>query len=388
MASSARALIVVALVKFVGARSLGCRERSSAVPQGRLSLHHHVAVEDANNPFGYRRYSLYVPTSYKQNTAVPLLLDFHGFYDSGQHVAKEDGITLIAEKEGFIMAFPNGGSNEAGDRSSSSKSWWSEWNGGGMNGSVAGKFGKEVCASDHKSYDCYQSCVRAGVCENARTPRHDCGCAGCADDVGFVAALLKKLKSELCIDEERIHATGMSSGAIFVYYLATTHAIGSQLASIIPIAGSFILGFLDVPKVPLPVLDVHGRRDDTVPANVSNSYKGKKCPVKAVGEHGCAVSYDGWFYHTQQDIVKHWTAANNCSILSNSVTPVETPFDGATGWSCVSHGSSCDAEVRTCTHDLGHTWPFHVGQGTIRTPEFGQVVWEFVKEKKRGIVVV
>lgn len=386
MALGSRVLFIAAFATLVGARSVGCGERLPAVAQGRLSLHHHVAVDDPSNPFGYRRYSLFVPTSYKQNKPLALLLDFHGFYDSGQHEAREDGITLAAEKEGFIMVFPNGGSNEAGDRSSSSDHWWNEWNGGGMNGSVAGKYGKEFCASDHEKYECYQSCVRAGVCEKVRTNRSDCGCSGCADDVGFVAALLKKVKSEFCIDEERIHATGMSSGAIFLYYLATTQVIGSQLASIIPVAGSFILGFLDVPKLPLPILDVHGRRDHTVPANVSNSYEGKKCPVDAVGEHGCTVSLDGWFYHTFEEVFQYWAVANNCRILSDVATLVETPFDGRTGWSCVSRGSDCDAEIRSCTHDLGHAWPFH--EGKERTPEFGQIVWEFIKDKKRTNLII
>jgi polyhydroxybutyrate depolymerase len=308
--------------------------------------------------------------------------------DSAEHEAEEDGIIATAEKEGFIMVLPNGGSNEAGDMSSNSSKWWSEWNGGGMNGSVAGKFGKEFCISGHDEYECYQSCVYAGVCEKAGAARNDCGCSGCADDVEFILVLLKKVKTELCIDDERVHATGMSSGAIFLYYLATTQAVGTQLASIIPVAGSFILGFLDVPKLPLAVLAVHGRRDDIVPANTSNSYKGMKCPVEAVGEHGCAVSSDGWFYHTWDEIAKYWTTANNCVLLSTEVTPMKTQFDGSAGWSCVSHGSKCDATVRSCTHDLGHTFPFDAGKDRKRTREFGQVIWEFMKENSRGNIVV
>lgn len=378
-------LIFAALVSLVGGKSTGCGEQLVAVSQGKLSLHHHVAVDDPNNPFGYRRYNMFVPTSYKPTTPVPLVLDFHGFLMSGQSEAMDDGIILTAEKEGFIMVFPNGGSNDAGDMSSESSHWWSEWNGGGMNGSVAGKFGKEICSSDHYKYDCYQSCARAGVCEKAQTRRSDCGCSGCADDVGFVESLLKKVKSEFCIDEARVHATGMSSGAIFVYYLATTHAIGSQLASIVPVAGSFLLGFLDGPKSPIHVMDVHGRMDHIVPANVSNSWKGKMCPVKAVGKHGCTVSYDGYFYHKTSDIFDYWSASNNC--MANTTKPVQTPHDGRTGWSCVSYGSGCVAEVRSCTHDLGHHFPFRV-EGRPRAPEFGEVVWDFIKDKRLGGIMV
>ena len=43
-----------------------------------------------------------------------------------------------------------------------------------------------------------------------------CDCSTCADDVGFVAALLDKVEADLCVDPNRVYLTGMSNGAMMV----------------------------------------------------------------------------------------------------------------------------------------------------------------------------
>merc|ERR1712063_73116 len=120
------------------------------------------------------------------------------------------------------------------------------------------------CVRGHSKYPCYNSCIKAGVCKGRRKMRHDRGCSGCSDDVGFIGALFKEIKANFCIDESRVHGSGMSNGAIFLYYLSPTD-VGTQLASIVPTEGSFLLGFLEAPKVPMPILDIHGTKDNCVP---------------------------------------------------------------------------------------------------------------------------
>merc|ERR1712087_654413 len=142
----------------------------------------------------------------------------------------------------------------------------------------------------------------------------DCGCSGCANDVGYIAALLSQLKSTFCIDESRVHGAGMSTGSIFLYYLATTE-VGTQLASIVPTEGSFLLGHLQQPKVPMPVIDIHGTKDNCVPSNTTNSwgkYKNTGCPISAAGKNGCAVGDDTFVYHTTADILSEWAKTNSC----------------------------------------------------------------------------
>merc|ERR1711920_830093 len=136
-----------------------------------------------------------------------LLLDFHGFESSDTYIANHDGVLLAAEKEGFIVLYPDGSKDYRNGV------WWNNWNGGGTNASRNGKYGP-TCMKDHPTYPCYRSCAKAGQCKN-NADRTDCGCSGCADDLGFIDLLIKKVKHDMCIDETRVHGTGMSNGAIF-----------------------------------------------------------------------------------------------------------------------------------------------------------------------------
>jgi len=350
------------------------------ITKGKISGGHVVTVKDPNHPSGRRHYALYVPVSYNPSAPTPLVLDFHGFYDDARSEAKEDGVTLAAHQEGFIVAYPNG----LGDKPGDPNDWWNQWNGGGTNGTGGGKYGNQTCTSDHSKYPCYQSCITAGVCQKGK--RKDCACSGCSDDKGFIVNLLEKLKADFCLDESRLHGTGISNGAIFLYYLAASHEVGSQLASIVPVEGSFVLGFLDTPKLPMPLMDIHGTKDNCVPANVSNSwgkYKRLGCPLKAAGKYGCAVGDDGWFYHPMPEILSSWSVANKCPPGSVG-KPIQTPYDGQTGWSCMApHGDQCEASTQFCTHNLGHTWPFDEDKHRVRTKEFGEMLWTFMKEKRR-----
>ena len=70
-----------------------------------------------------------------------------------------------------------------------------------------------------------------------------------------------------------------NAGAMMALQLA--HAIGHRIASIVPVAGLPLLGFLDeaVPSVPVAMMAVNGRLDQEVPANTSNGFLGAPEPV-------------------------------------------------------------------------------------------------------------
>jgi poly(3-hydroxybutyrate) depolymerase len=383
-------------------RSPGCQRDEKdrlSLTKGRLSDWHHVKVDDPFHPTGVRSYVIYVPKSYTAEKAYPMVLDFHGFYDTGMNEAREDGLTIAAEKEDFIVVFPNGLSDLPHHRKSSGYKYMgrnpNNWNGGGTNTSVTGSYGKQICLDDHAQYPCFESCIRAGQCSRKHRLRSDCGSSGCADDKGFIAVLLQHLKNQLCIDETRVHGTGISTGAIFLYYLATTQDVGPQFASITPVEGGFILGFLEAPTVPMPVIDIHGMKDTVVPANVTNGmapYSHRGCPQQYANSEDCTVGDDGWFYTPINKVLSRWAVANKCQ-HDGSLEFTRTKYDGRTGWSCVHpHGTKCEALVMRCTHSLGHTWPFksgtdHWGQVTggaeVWPKEFGEVLWSFVKDIRR-----
>jgi polyhydroxybutyrate depolymerase len=82
------------------------------------------------------------------------------------------------------------------------------------------------------------------------------------DDVGFTGALIAAVESRLPIDPRRIHATGMSNGAMMAYRVAAEMA--DRIASIAPVAGPLALESI-APARPVPVIHFHGTLDQFTP---------------------------------------------------------------------------------------------------------------------------
>jgi polyhydroxybutyrate depolymerase len=162
-----------------------------------------------------RSYMLYVPTGYQPSHPAPLVLVFHGAGGYPRQMARATRFTLLAEREGFVVAYPAGL-----DR---------RWNDG-----------RRFFASD---------------------------------DIGFVRALLDTLGHELSIDPRRIYATGISNGAMFSYRLACD--LPGVLAAIAPVAGAMPAAIASqcAQAVPVALVAFQGTEDRLVPysgGNVAN----------------------------------------------------------------------------------------------------------------------
>ena len=87
------------------------------------------------------------------------------------------------------------------------------------------------------------------------------------DDVDAVRTLLDRTTRLSCVDATRIYATGASNGGGFTARLGCE--LADRLAAIAPVAGGYgPLGPCH-PARPVPVLEIHGTRDQVVP------YEGK-----------------------------------------------------------------------------------------------------------------
>jgi polyhydroxybutyrate depolymerase len=126
-----------------------------------------------------RTYWLYVPSSYTGERRVPLIVDFHAMFFNGLQQRQLDGYAELAEREGFIVAYPDGIDNA--------------WN--------------------------------VGPC---------CTVSREVDDLGFAKALVRKLRHEGCIDRKRVYAAGYSMGGGMAYHLACNAA--NVFAAIAPAA--------------------------------------------------------------------------------------------------------------------------------------------------------
>jgi poly(3-hydroxybutyrate) depolymerase len=155
-----------------------------------------------------RSYRVYVPSSVKAGSAVPLIFDFHGHGGNASQEESSSGWKKKADQVGFVMVYPEG--------------YDSSWNVG--------------------------SCCGKAMSENV-------------DDVGFTKAILEAVSKAACIDRKRVYATGMSNGAGFV------HRVGCEAAdaiAAIAAASADLVTDPCTPARPISELSVRGLSDTMV----------------------------------------------------------------------------------------------------------------------------
>lgn len=342
---------------WVPKRSNGC---GKAFPVGVSSQF--VSIDDPLAGLISRRYRIFVPRNYDPFQPVPLVVDFHGYYNTAEDQEEATGFKRIADERDFIVVWPQG----LDDTVIPLQDAYS-WNAGGVTSSP-GRFGP-VCnwtAATGNYYPCHKSCRSIHGCRGL-VGAQGCDCGTCANDMDYTARVLDKVEETLCIDQRRIHASGMSMGSMMVYTVASTPGLGERFASIAPVAGSMLLGFLNPPVKPMAVLDIHGTTDDVIPSNISNGH--------GEGAEGTALSEDGYYYHTTTQVLQAYSTANQCS---GEPVHYRTPYDGASGLYCwAQYGGSCKTgqHVIRCSWEGGHTWPF---EETFQGKEhFARLVWDF-----------
>lgn len=181
--------------------SLGCQSGTLDSTVTHIELDH-----DGNA----RSYELYVPPSYDGATPLPVVLNFHGFTSSALLQQEGTKMNETAEREGFIVVYPNGLD--------------SSWNAG-------------AC------------CGRSAATE--------------VDDVGFARAVIADIGARGCIDTARIYATGMSNGGFLSHRLACEAA--DVIAAAAPVAA--VLGideFACSPSRPISIIQINGTADPLV----------------------------------------------------------------------------------------------------------------------------
>jgi len=217
-----------------------------------------------------RAYDLFVPTSYDPTLDAPLVVNFHGLLGSPSQQADFSQFNGAAEDHGMLVAYPDG---------------------------IGASFNAGVCCGTASSQD--------------------------VDDVGFARALVQDVSSKMCVDPQRVFATGMSNGGHMAHRLACEAA--DMFAATASVAGVLSLVSPCVPSRPISIIQFHGTADTIV------GYGG----IPAVPQ-----------------MMEGWAARNGCS-----PTPEISFAQGDT--SCQTW-PDCDGgvEVSLCTIEGGgHCWP-------------------------------
>ena len=158
-----------------------------------------------------RRWITYVPSSYDGSKAVPLVMSIHGYTASMQSMVEESRWWEIAEKEGFIVVFPQGFVRDIPMMGNVPCAMW-----------VGGAFSQLLPGSD---------------------PLVDANCLN---------AILDKTEAEYNIDKTREYVTGHSNVSMMTLTLASAGA--ERFAAIAPIAGFGVGAIESEAQVPAWIL--------------------------------------------------------------------------------------------------------------------------------------
>ena len=276
-----------------------------------------------------RTYSLYVPPNLPQDASAPLVFILHGGGGTGKGMVwlTRGGFNLLADKNGFIVVYPDGMKRH--------------WNDGRTD---AGYFA-------HREK---------------------------IDDVAFVSALIGKLAKEWNIDPKRVYAAGISNGAMMSFRLACE--LSGSVAAVAAIAGSVPKDIASTcsPSRPVPVLIMNGTHDLLVPWSggyILPNWGKKFGEVVSVSD-----TVKLW-------VAKNGCSPRP----AQSQAPDADPADGTTVRKEAYGSCREQSEVVLYTvENGGHAWPGgrqylperFIGK-TSRDIDACEIIWEFFKRHRR-----
>lgn len=203
--------------------------------------------------FGFRRsYLLHTPPGYDRVRPLPLVVVLHGGFSTARDMEKESGFSEIADREKFLVAYPNG----------------------------FGLFGR---LQHWNAGHCCGFSMKRGV-----------------DDIHFVSMVIDQIRTQVQVDPSRIYIVGYSNGGMLGYlYAARNPDTVAAVAGIAATIGSRIspdepVNRIEPPRAPLPVIAFHGLMDQIVP------YGGGK------------LSGPYWYVSVRESML-FWVEANQCA---------------------------------------------------------------------------
>jgi polyhydroxybutyrate depolymerase len=251
-----------------------------------------------------RTYILHIPARYNGEEALPLVLNLHGFGSNATQQARYSGFPERADEEGFVLITPQG---------TGGRPFWNAF-------------------------------------DIPTLP----------DDVALMSNLVDVIQQDLCIDGDRVYATGISNGAAMSSRLACD--LSDRIAAIGAVAG------LSYPRNcatarPIPVIAFHGTADAVVP------YEGGPIMAGLSQQLGLQAP-------PVQETVANWAEHNACANI-----PLEEQMSGSVSIIAYDGCEEAAAVVFYAIDGGGHTWPgaIDVARLGATTHEISatDLIWEF-----------
>ena len=256
-----------------------------------------------------RWYRIHLPPDFSTESVLPVVLNFHGLGSNAQQQEIYSQFNNVADTAHIIVVYPEGVDNI--------------WNVG---------FGGDL------------------------------------DDVGFTNDLIDTLHARYNIDLESVFSTGMSNGGYMSYKLACE--LTDRIQAIASVTGSIVPGQLALcnPSDQIPVMQIHGTDDPTVP-------------------------YDGGAFAIPiEDVVAYWVGYDNCEPAVVTDVPDINTTDGCTAERF--DYLTCDGDNEVAFYKItggAHTWagsPIPIGGNTCQDFDASDEIWKFFYKYRSPNVMV
>jgi poly(3-hydroxybutyrate) depolymerase len=194
------------------------------------------APGDTTHMYMDRAYIVHVPPNVYPDTAIPVMLVFHGAGGNGADMQTATAFDAYADQLGFVTIYPNGATGNA------------PWNVG------------------------RGACPPGGFISTFN------------DDISYVENMLNTVEADQCIARNKVFVTGFSMGGYMAHELGCRIG-GSSVRAIAPHSGGTHSG--DCPGAPIPVLILHGDADPLIDYSCAESARDYW-----VERNGCGAELD------------------------------------------------------------------------------------------------
>lgn len=290
---------MVKILALIIMASISCNSEDDSINSNIIPIEPMEFPEFVNGTFNFqdreRFYTLHIPNSFDGTQPTPLVIFLHGGLGNIVSAQNFTNFNAVSEENGFLMLYPQGGFESTPNRFV-----WAD--GRGLPPDMLG-----------------------------------------IDDVGFINALIEKLKMEFNINDRKVYLCGFSNGSFLAQRIAFEG--NDQFAAIGIIGGTMNESLFNTgnPERAIPMIYIFGTTDPLVPFN-GGFVSGNTNLEPVIGI---------------ENAVEFWVQNNNCQ---TELPQVELPNINLNDNSSVTLFEYIDgiddSEVRFYqVNNGGHTWP-------------------------------
>ena len=236
-----------------------------------------------------RQYLEYVPTSYSETVAAPVLFMLHGMGDDINNIFQATQIRNVAEEQGWIIICPQALDFTYAIPGLGSQDFGTCWN---------------VGSTVSVSFEMYGFPLNFDVTVNENV-----------DDEGFLMAALEATKAEYNVDQDKIFFAGFSLGGFMSHRMAIQHGdIINSIAAVSGVIGNDLTTLTPVDNV--NVLQFFGTNDEMI------TYDDAMISLQTLGYYNLGMPVE--------ETVEYWRAFNQCDEAPIVEQYPDTHNDGLT----------------------------------------------------------